>query len=97
MVGCSLIKGIFGFNEQVMSRRFTTNLEDDVTVVYKIKVKMQSRNFSKVLKIDMNKFKSIWRLMLGILPPGVNRLGEEGLSHDGCFNQRPMKTRMVAL
>ena len=37
------------------------------------------------------------RVLLGILPPGVNRLGEAGLSHDGCFIQRPMKTRMVAI
>ena len=50
-----------------------------------------------MLKIDMNKFKSIWGLMLGILPPGVNRLGEAGLPHDGCLIQRPTKTRMVAL
>ena len=40
IVGCSLIKGIFGFNEQVMSRWFTTNLEDDVMSVYKIYAKV---------------------------------------------------------
>ena len=45
IVGCSLIKGIFGFNEQVMSRRFTTNLEDDVTAVYKIYTKVQGEEF----------------------------------------------------
>ena len=36
IVGGSLMKGIFGFNEQVTSWRFITNLEDDVTAVYKI-------------------------------------------------------------
>ena len=45
IVGVSLIKGIFGFNEQVMSWRFTANLEDDVTAVYKIYVKMQKEEF----------------------------------------------------
>ena len=33
-----------------------------------------------VLKIDMNQFKSIWGVMLGILLLGVNRPGEAGLS-----------------
>ena len=41
-------------------------LECEVTAVYKIKVKMQRKNFSKYLKIDMNKSKSIWGLMLGL-------------------------------
>ena len=45
IVGCSLIKGIFGFNEQVTSQRFTTNLEDDVTTVYKIYAKVQKEEF----------------------------------------------------
>ena len=37
------------------------------------------RNFSQVLKIDMNQFKSIWGLMLGILLLGINRPGEARL------------------
>ena len=45
IVGCSLIKGIFGFNEQVMSRRFTTNLEDGVMAVYKIYANVQREEF----------------------------------------------------
>ena len=40
--------------------------KDDVTVSYKIFTKALKKEFSEVLKIDMNKFKSIWGLMLGI-------------------------------
>ena len=54
-------------------------LEDDVMAVYKAYVKMLKK-FSYVLKIDMNQFKSIWCLLLGILLLGINRLGEAGLS-----------------
>ena len=45
MVGCSLIKGIFGFNEWMTSRRFTISLEDDVRAVYKIHAKVQEEEF----------------------------------------------------
>ena len=45
IVGGSLMKGIFGFNEQVTSWRFITNLEDDVTAVYKIYAKVQKEEF----------------------------------------------------
>ena len=41
------------------SRRFTIDLEDDVTAVYKIYAKVQGEEFFEVLKIDMNQFKSI--------------------------------------
>jgi hypothetical protein len=40
---------------------------------------MLKEEFFKVL-IDMNRFKSIWGLMLGILLLGVNRTGEAGLA-----------------
>ena len=43
-------------------------------------MKMLKKKFSEVLRIDMNQFKSIWGLMLGILPLGVNRPGEAGLT-----------------
>ena len=46
IVGGSLMKGIFGFNEQVTSWRFITNLEDDVTANYKIYVRVQKDEFS---------------------------------------------------
>ena len=62
------------------SGRFIIIVKYDVTAVYKIKVKMQRKNFSKYLKIDMNKSKSIWGLMLGILLLDVNRLGVAGLT-----------------
>ena len=39
------MKGIFGFNEQVTSWWFITNLEDDVMAVYKIYAKMQKEEF----------------------------------------------------
>ena len=45
IVGGSLMKGIFGFNGQVTSRRFITNLDDDVMAVYKIYVKVQKGEF----------------------------------------------------
>ena len=45
IVGGSLMKGIFGFNEQVTSCRFITNLEDDVMTVYKICAKVQKEEF----------------------------------------------------
>ena len=38
-------KGYLWLNEQVMSWRFTANLEDDVTVVYKIYAKVQKEEF----------------------------------------------------
>ena len=41
--------------------------EDDVMASYKVFAKVMKKGFfSKVLKIDMNKFKSTWGLMLGI-------------------------------
>ena len=44
IVGCSLIKGVSStLNKQVMSRRFTTNPEDDVRAVYKIYAKVQGQ------------------------------------------------------
>ena len=51
-------------------------LEDDVMAVYKIYAKVLKEEF---FSIDMNQFKSIWGLMLGILLLGVNRPGEAGL------------------
>ena len=46
MVGCSLIIAVsLALNEQVMSQQFTTNLEDDVTPVYKIYAKVQREEF----------------------------------------------------
>ena len=46
IVGCSLIKGVSSaLNKQVMSRWFTTNLENDVTAVYKIYAKMKREKF----------------------------------------------------
>ena len=46
IVGCSLIKGVSSaLNEQVMSRWFTTNMEDDARAVYKIYVKAQGEEF----------------------------------------------------
>ena len=48
---------------------------------YKVYAKVLKEDFfSEVLKIDMNRFKSIWGLMLGILLLGINRPGEAGLS-----------------
>ena len=52
----------------------------DVMAVYKIYAKMLKKKFSQVLKIDMNQFKSIWGLMLGILVLGIKGPGEDGLS-----------------
>ena len=62
------------------SWRFTADLKDDVTAVYRIHVKVPGQEFFYVLKIDMNKFKSIWSLMLGILLLDVNRPGVAGLT-----------------
>ena len=45
IVGGSLMKGNFGFNKQVTSWRFITNLEDDVMAVYKIYAKVQREEF----------------------------------------------------
>ena len=42
------------------------DLKDDFTAVYQIYMKVTGQEFFYVLKIDMNKFKSIWGLMLGI-------------------------------
>ena len=42
------------------------DLKDDITAVYQIYTKVPGQEFFEVLKIDMNKFKSIWGLMLGI-------------------------------
>ena len=53
---------------------------DDVTAVYKIKNEDKREDFSKVWKIDMNKFKPIWGLMLGILLLEVNRPHVAGLT-----------------
>ena len=43
-------------------------------------VKVLKKKFLLVLRIDMNQFKSIRGLMLGILPLGVNWPGEAGLT-----------------
>ena len=47
IVGGSLMKAKFrqSLNEQMMSWRFTINLEDDVTAVYKIYAKVQKEEF----------------------------------------------------
>ena len=44
----------------------------DIMAVYEDHKKM-FREFSEVLKIDMNRFKSIWGLMLWILLLSTNR------------------------
>ena len=54
-----------------MSRRFTANREDDITAVQQLQEDVEDEDF--LLRIDMNQFKSIWGLMLGILLLGVNR------------------------
>ena len=41
---------------------------------------MNNKHLSWYKEIQRTKFKSIWGLMLGILPLGVNRLGEVGLT-----------------
>jgi hypothetical protein len=43
------------------------------------RVKTLKKKSYQVLGTDMNQFKSVWGLMLGILPLGVNRPGEAGL------------------
>ena len=48
------------------SRQIIIILEDDVTANYKDFTKVLKREFFQVLKIDMNKLKSTWGLMLGI-------------------------------
>ena len=48
-----------------------------------------------MLKIDMNKFKSIWGLMLGILLLDVNRPGVAGLTPRRSEDHEDV--RMVAL
>ena len=42
------------------------NSEDDVMAGYNFCTGRRQKTFLKVLKIDMNRFKSIWGLMLGI-------------------------------
>ena len=42
------------------------NSEDDVMAGYNFAQTEARKFFLKVLKIDMNRFKSIWGLMLGI-------------------------------
>ena len=42
------------------------NPEDDVMAGYNFCTDRSQKVFLKVLKIDMNRFKSIWGLMLGI-------------------------------
>ena len=44
------------------------------------KMKIREKIFSEVWKIDMNKFKPIWGLMLGILLLEVNRPYVAGLT-----------------
>ena len=49
------------------SWRVTRNPEDDVTAGYNLRPTISRKIFlSKELKIDMNRFKSIWGLMLRI-------------------------------
>ena len=55
-------------------------LESDITAVYKTNAKVLKKKSSQVVEIDMNQFKSIWGLMLGILPLGVNRPTWAGLT-----------------
>ena len=62
------------------SWRFIMILEDDVMAVYETNAKVLKKKSSQVLEIDMNQFKSIWGLMLGILLLGVNWPGEAGLT-----------------
>ena len=60
-------------------------LDDDVMAVYKIYAEIWKKKFLKVLEIDMNQFKSIWGLMLGILLLGVNRPRKPGYPHNGLY------------
>ena len=55
-------------------------LKYDVTAVYKIKNEDKREDFFYVWKINMNKFKPIWGLMLGILLLEVNRPYVAGLT-----------------
>ena len=48
------------------SWRVIANPEDDVMAGYKFPCDREQKIFPKVLKIDMNQFKSIWGLMFGI-------------------------------
>ena len=50
----------------MMSWRVISNPEDDITAGYRFSHKEEAEDFFQVLKIDMNYFKSIWGLMLGI-------------------------------
>ena len=50
-----------------------------------------------MLKIDMNKFKSIWGLMLGILLLGMTHPGGAGLYQWRFINTNPMKMLKMAV
>ena len=60
-------------------------LDDDVMAFTRFMRGYGRRNFLKVLEIDMNQFKSIWGLMLGILLLGVNRPRKPGYPHNGLL------------
>ena len=55
----------------MMSCRFTATREGDIMAVQQIQEDDENEGF--LLRMDMNQFKSIWGLMLGILLLGVNR------------------------
>ena len=58
-------------NVVMTSCRFIAIREDDITTVQQLQEDVEDEDF--LLRIDMNQFKSIWGLMLGILLLGVNR------------------------
>ena len=60
------------------SCRFTANREDDITTVQQLQEDVEDEDI--LLRIDMNLFKSIWGLMLGILLLGINRPTWAGLT-----------------
>ena len=74
------MKVISDINGWMTSGRFIIILKYDITAVYKIKNEDKREDFSKVWKIDMNKFKPVWGLMLGILLLEVNRPYVAGLT-----------------
>ena len=75
------MKEISDITGWMTSGQFIVILKYDVTAVYKIKNEDKREVFfSKVWKIDMNKFKPIRGLMLGILLLEVNRPYVAGLT-----------------
>ena len=57
---------IYCSDRKVTSRRFTKVYREMTIWRFTKIIKRRSTEFFYVLKIDMNRFKSIWGLMLGI-------------------------------